>query len=90
MAQANAPSLNVRYPDNLDYCYRDIFKAFVGEGEVLLEFANINRSKPDEVTITDRIVISIPNAVRLVQHLQESLKQAKERFDARQSAASSA
>jgi hypothetical protein len=90
MAQPDVPSVSVRYPDHLDYCYRDVFKAFVGEGEVLLEFANINRSKPDEVTVADRIVISIPNAIRLVQHLQETLKQAKERFDARQAAASSA
>jgi hypothetical protein len=90
MAQPGVPSVNVRYPENLDYSYRDVFKAFVGEGEVLLEFANINRSKPDEVTITDRIVLSIPNTIRLVQHLQESLKQAKDRFDAREAAASSA
>jgi hypothetical protein len=80
----DAPKLDVRYPEDLEYCYRDIFKAFVGEGEVLLEFANINRSKPEELTVTDRIVISIPNAVRLVGHLQAELAKAKERFDKQQ------
>lgn len=80
----SAPKLEVHYSDGLDYCYRDVFKAFVGEGEVLLEFANINRSKPEEVTISNRIVISLPNAIRLVGHLQEELRKAKERFEKQQ------
>ena len=81
MAKKSAASLAVGYAQDLEYCYRDAFKAFVGEGEVLLEFANINRSNPSEVTVADRIVLSLPNAVRLLQHLQAEMKEAKERFE---------
>jgi hypothetical protein len=79
-----APALEVQYAKDLEYCYRDAFKAFVGEGEVLLEFANVNRSNPQEVTVADRIVISLPNAIRLIGHLQEELRKAKERFEQQQ------
>ena len=85
MAKANA-QLNVSASEDLEYCYRDMFKAFVGEGEVLLEFANVNRSDPSQITIRDRIALSIPNAVRLVQHLQKELRDGKERFEAKQRA----
>lgn len=73
--------LDVHYADGLDYRYRDMFKAFVGEGEVVLEFANVNRSNPTEVTVGDRIVVSLPSAIRLVNHLQEELRRARDRFE---------
>ena len=85
MAKSNG-QMSVTASEDLEYCYRDVFKAFVGEGEVLLEFANVNRSDPSQITIRNRIALSIPNTVRLIQHLQNELKKGKERFEAKRSA----
>ena len=85
MASAeNSPSFNVEARSDLDYNYRDVFQAFVGQGEVVLEFGNISRATRNEITISDRIVLSLPSAVRLTQHLSEQLQRARDQMQAQQ------
>lgn len=84
-SKSTDPEPNVVYADGLDYHYRDASQVFVGQGEVLIEFANVNRAQLEEVTIVDRIVLSLPSAVRLANQLQVELNRAKEKFDEQRS-----
>lgn len=59
-------------PD-LEYCYRDIFSIFGGPGEVIIEFGNVHRSLPNQATISNRIVLSVPSALKLQDALQRTL-----------------
>jgi hypothetical protein len=61
----------------LDYVYRDVFNVYVGAGDVVIEFGNHHRAAPDHVTISNRIVISVPNAYNLQQTLQQALQAAQ-------------
>lgn len=75
----NQPKQNVQVhvsPD-LDYCFRDVANIFVGSGEVVFEFGNHHRSMPNNITISNRIVLSIPNAYELQRKLQEVLLEAQ-------------
>jgi hypothetical protein len=83
---SSAPSFNVETRSGLDYRYRDVFQTYVGQGEVVIEFGNVNRSDPNQIMIADRIVLSLPSAVRLTQHLGEQLKRAKDHIEAQRKA----
>ena len=86
-SKTNASAYSVETLNGVDYRYRDVFQAFIGQGELVLEFGNVNRSNPEQITIADRIVLSLPSAVRLNQHLNEQLRRAQERAEAQKSAA---
>jgi hypothetical protein len=58
---------------SLEYKYRDVFRVYIGQGDVILEFGNKNRSMPGHITISDRIVLTVANAFTLQEGLQKSL-----------------
>jgi len=78
----------VHVSPDLDYCYRDIANIFVGAGDVVFEFGNMHRSMPGNITIGNRIVLSMANAIdlqqKLGQVLQEAQKQMQEQFKQQQ------
>lgn len=78
----------VHVSPELDYCYRDVANIFVGAGDVVFEFGNIHRSMPGNITIGNRIVLSMANAIdlqqKLGQVLQEAQKQLQEQFKQQQ------
>lgn len=61
---------------DLEYVYRDIFNVYFGATEVVIELGNRHRSAPDQGTISNRIVLSITNAHRLQQVLQQGIQAA--------------
>jgi hypothetical protein len=81
---AGKQNIQVHVSPDLDYSYRDIVNIFVGAGDVVLEFGNLHRSMPGNVTISNRIVLSMANAIdlqqKLAQVLQEAQKQMQEQF----------
>ncbi|GAB6888325.1 hypothetical protein JCM13304A_18240 [Desulfothermus okinawensis JCM 13304] len=66
-------------PD-VDFVYRDVFHVFVGAGEVVIEFGNIQRMEPSKVIISNKIVLSLGNAYRLMKSLEDALKSAEDKF----------
>lgn len=78
----------VHVSPELDYCYRDVANIFVGAGDVVFEFGNVHRSMPGNITIGNRIVLSMANAIdlqqKLGQVLQEAQKQIQEQFKQQQ------
>jgi hypothetical protein len=80
----NQPNFKVHVSPDLDYCYRDVANIFVGAGDVVFEFGNLHRSMPGNITIGNRIVLSMANAYdlqqKLGQVLQEAQKQMQEQF----------
>jgi len=78
----------VHVSPDLDYCYRDIANIFVGAGDVVFEFGNMHRSMPGNITIGNRIVLSMANDIdlqqKLGQVLQEAQKQMQEQFKQQQ------
>ena len=81
-------NLQVHVAPDLDYCYRDVANILVGSGDVVLEFGNLHRSMPGHVTIGNRIVLTMANAIdlqqKLGQVLQEAQKQLQEQFKQQQ------
>ena len=80
MAEKNEKSgETVKYhvPNDLDYSYRDVCNVYVGPGDVLLEFGNKHRSMPGNITISNRITLTIANAYALQQTLQKALDAAQ-------------
>jgi hypothetical protein len=81
-------NIQVHVAPDLDYCYRDVANIFVGTGDVVLEFGNLHRSMPGHVTIGNRIVLSMANAIdlqqKLGQVLHEAQKQLQEQFKQQQ------
>ncbi len=81
-------NIQVHVSPDLDYSYRDIANIFVGAGDVVFEFGNMHRSMPGNVTIGNRIVLSMANAIELQQKLgqvlQEAQKQMQEQFKQQQ------
>lgn len=69
--------IQVHVSPDLDYLYRDFFNVFVGTGDVVMEFGNIHRSMPQHATLSNRIVLSVPNAYRLLEILQKALQDAQ-------------
>ncbi|MDY6903506.1 MAG: hypothetical protein SWH61_02365 [Thermodesulfobacteriota bacterium] len=85
MEQSNKPEneekIQIHISPDLDYVYRDMINIFVGNGDVLFEFGNHHRSLPDHhVRITERIVLSVPNAYDLLQRLNKTLQDAQARL----------
>ena len=70
-------SIKVHVSPDLDYCYRDVANIFVGAGDVVFEFGNLHRSMPGHVTIGNRIVLSMANAIDLQQKLGQVLQEAQ-------------
>ena len=74
----------VHVSPELDYCYRDVANIFVGAGDVVFEFGNVHRSMPGNITIGNRVVLSMASAIdfqqKLGQVLQEAQKQIQEQF----------
>jgi hypothetical protein len=77
-------NIKVHVSPDLEYCYRDIANIFVGAGDVTFEFGNVHRSMPGHITIGNRIVLTMANAIdlqqKLGQVLQEAQKQLQEQF----------
>ena len=73
VAPASSQQLQVHISPDLEYLYRDMFNVAVGLEEVILEFGNRHRTPPDRATISTRLVLSISNAFRLQQALQQAL-----------------
>ena len=84
----NERQFQVHVSPELDYCYRDVANIFVGAGDVVFEFGNVHRSMPGNITIGNRIVLSMANAIdlqqKLGQVLQEAQKQIQEQFKQQQ------
>jgi hypothetical protein len=85
---AKKNNLQVHVSPDLDYSYRDVANIFVGNGDVVFELGNLHRSMPGNVTISNRIVMSMANAYdlqqKLGQVLQEAQKQMQEQFKQQQ------
>ena len=81
-------NFQVHVSPDLDYCYRDVANIFVGAGAVVFEFGNLHRSMPGNITISNRIVLTMANAYdlqqKLGQVLQEAQKQMQEQFKQQQ------
>ena len=78
--QASQGNFQVHVSPDLDYSYRDVANIFVGAGDVVFEFGNLHRSMPGNVTIGNRIVLSITNAIELQQKLGEVLQEAQRKM----------
>jgi hypothetical protein len=76
--------IQVRVAPELEYAYRDFFSIYVGMEEVVLELGNRHRAQPNQATIQNHIVLSVPNAVRLQQALGRSLEEARKRVQQQQ------
>ena len=81
-------SYQVHVSPDLDYSYRDVANIYVGAGDVVFEFGNVHRSMPGNITISNRVVLSMANAIdlqqKLGQVLQEAQKQMQEQFQQQQ------
>jgi hypothetical protein len=82
MTEDNQPEQRIKIqthiaPD-LEYVYRDIANVFVGTGDVVIEFGNFHRSMPGQATISNRIVLSMANAIELQQSLGMAIKEAQD------------
>ena len=82
--EAEQQNFQVHVSPELDYCYRDLANVFVGAGDVVFEFGNLHRSMPGNITIGNRIVLTMASAIdfqqKLGQVLQEAQKQIQEQF----------
>ncbi len=73
-------NFQVHVSPDLDYSYRDIANIYVGAGDVIFEFGNIHRAMPGNITIGNRIVLTMANAVELHQKLGEVLQEAQKQM----------
>lgn len=71
--------MQITIKQDMDYVYRDMFNVHVGLDEVILEFGNLHRVPENTATLSDRIVISVRNAVRLQQVLGKVILEAQEK-----------
>ena len=74
----NTPQVQFHVPSDLDYVYRDIVNVYVGSGDVVMEFGNHHRTLPGHAGISNRIVMSLPNAYSLVKKLGQALEKSLE------------
>ena len=81
-------NFQVHVSPDLDYSYLDVANIFVGAGDVVFEFGNLHRSMPGNITISNRVVMTMANAYdlqqKLGQVLQEAQKQMQEQFKQQQ------
>ena len=75
-------NFQVHVSPDLDYCYRDVANIYVGAGagDVVFEFGNIHRSMPGNITIGNRVVMSMANAIDLQQKLAQVLGEAQKQL----------
>ena len=73
-------NFQVHVSPDLDYSYRDVANIFVGAGDVVFEFGNLHRSMPGNITIGNRIVLSMANAYDLQQKLGQVLQEAQKQM----------
>ena len=78
--QNDQQNYKVHVAPDLDYCYRDVANIFVGGGDVVFEFGNMHRSMPGNITIGNRIVLTIANAYDLQQKLGQVLQEAQQQM----------
>ena len=88
--ESEQQQFQVHVAPDLDYCYRDVANIYVGAGDVVFEFGNLHRSMPGNITIGNRIVLTMANAIDLQQKLgeviQEAQRQMQEQFRQQQQA----
>jgi hypothetical protein len=75
-------NFQVHVSPELDYCYRDVANIYVGAGagDVVFEFGNIHRSMPGNITIGNRVVMSMANAIELQQKLAQVLEETQKQI----------
>jgi len=73
-------NFQVHVSPDLDYCYRDVANIYVGAGDVVFEFGNMHRSMPGNITIGNRVVMSMANAIELQQKLSQVLEEAQKQI----------
>ena len=78
--EQNQQNFQVHVSPDLDYSYRDVANIFVGAGDVVFEFGNLHRSMPGNITIGNRIVLSMANAYDLQQKLGQVLQEAQKQM----------
>jgi hypothetical protein len=76
----NTNNIRFHVSSDLEYVYRDVFNVYVGTGDIVIEFGNYHRAMPDNVTISNRIVMTIGNAYTLMQTMQEALQEAQKKL----------
>jgi hypothetical protein len=78
--ETSQQGFQVHVAPDLDYCYRDVANIYVGAGDVVFEFGNIHRSMPGNITIGNRVVLSMANAIELQQKLSQVLEEAQKQL----------
>ncbi len=76
----NQKKVEVYIKPDVDYVYRELFNVYVGVGDVVIEFGNYQRPDASKVIVSERIVMTIGNAYKLMQHMENALKQAQEKI----------
>lgn len=74
--------LQIMVNPEADYVYRDMFNVHAGLDEVILEFGNLHRIPENTATLSDRIVLSVRNAVKLQQVLAKVIQDAQAKAQA--------
>ncbi len=86
--EAQQQNFQVHVAPDLEYCFRDVANIYVGPGDVTFEFGNMHRSMPGNITVGNRIVLTMASAIdlhqKLGQVLQEAQKQMQEQFKQQQ------
>ncbi len=80
MSENKPQELKISLPEDLPYEFFDLFNVFVGPEEVVLEFGNIHRNRPGEASLRRRAVLSVSNAFKLAQSLQQTLTAMQEKL----------
>lgn len=82
--QQSQDGLKVFADPKINYSYHDFFAVYSSPEEVIIEFGNRNRARPNEAVISHRAVLSVSNAVRLrnalsqgIQRLQQAVEEAR-------------
>lgn len=72
--------VQIQTPADLEYHYRDFFTVFAGPDDVVLEFGNVNRSTQGQVRVSNRIVLTPANALRLREILDRTILEMQRRL----------
>ena len=78
--QAAAQPMQIQFPGDLEYNYRDFFTVYAGPEDFVLEFGNLVRAQQGQVRMGDRIVLSPSNAVRLRDVLDRTINEMARRI----------
>lgn len=80
--QDQGQHVQMQFPADLEYVYRDFFTVYAGPDDVILEFGNVNRSVANQVKIANRIVLTPANALRLREILDRTIAEMQRRLSA--------